>query len=459
MTGKPALPANETTTKPTRTLGRYLAGILLLFVVLQLQTSKQYTVDEVLERGSLRVVGVAGPTTFLPHGADGARGLQYELLRKFAEQLNLTLVIEQAPNAEAVIRALKDGDADIGVTGLASDDPRLVKLQTTAPYLHVEQQLIRRTSFDRVVTTDIRIAVSKNSAEARELAQEQPQADIIEVRNATPDRLLAEVDAGSVDYAVVNDAEFAARRAAFPQLTADAALETAQLAWAVRPRDAALLRLANRFLRDANEDGSLQRLTAFYGQGNTFNSIGVRNFQRDMQERLPLYKSQFQQQADSQGMDWRLLAAIGYQESKWDARAVSPTGVSGLMMLTEGTAEDMGINNRNNPVQSIKAGAAYYKLMTDKLPVSVHEPDRTWMALAAYNMGYCHVLKARKITAANGGDPDRWLDVSRYLRQLPRSGQALVYVQEVRRYYDALLLNTGNQSWVASLDKKWMAPQ
>ena len=111
----------------------------------------------------------------MPHGADGARGLQYELLRKFAEQLNLTLVIEQAPNAEAVIRALKDGDADIGVTGLASDDPRLVKLQTTAPYLHVEQQLIRRTSFDRVVTTDIRIAVSKNSAEARELAQEQPQ--------------------------------------------------------------------------------------------------------------------------------------------------------------------------------------------------------------------------------------------------------------------------------------------
>ena len=156
-------------------------------------------------------------------------------------------------------------------------------------------------------------------------------------------------------------------------------------------------------------------------------------------------------------MDWRLLAAIGYQESKWDSTAISPTGVSGLMMLTKGTAKEMGVTNRDNPSQSIEGGAAYYKIIADKLPTTIHEPDRTWMTLAAYNMGYAHVLKARKISQAHGDDPDKWLDVSRHLRQLPRASQALVYVQEVRRYYDALLLTTSQDSWVASADKqRWV---
>ena len=124
------------------------------------------------------------------------------------------------------------------------------------------------------------------------------------------------------------------------------------------------------------------------------------------------------------------------------------------MMLTKGTAAEMGIKNRDNPTQSIQAGAAYYQLMTQKFSDTVREPDRTWMALAAYNMGYGNIIKAQKITKKMGNDPNKWLDVSRHLRQLPRSGQALVYVQEVRRYYDALLLTTTKHSWVASIEKQ-----
>ena len=456
MSGKMALPAKNGIKQSSNTLWRLTFAFAIFFATLQIRPIYN-TVDEVAERGTLRVIGVAGPTTFLPHGAEGARGLQYELLRKFAENLQVTLIIEQAPNAESVVRALKSGDADIGITGLSSDDPRLAKVQISEPYLEVKQQLIERVETEANPLTEARIAVSKNSAEAIELAIDNPQADIIEVRNATPEKLLQQVNSGDVDFVVMNDAEFAAHRAAFPQLKVSSGLNTTQLAWAVRPKDKSLLGLANRFLRDVNEDGTLKRLTAFYGQGNTFNTLGVKNFQRDMQDRLPLYKSKFQQQAIKQEIDWRLLAAIGYQESKWDSTAISPTGVSGLMMLTKGTAKEMGVTNRDNPSQSIEGGAAYYKIIADKLPTTVHEPDRTWMTLAAYNMGYAHVLKARKISQAHGDDPDKWLDVSRHLRQLPRAGQALVYVQEVRRYYDALLLTTSQDSWVASADKqRWV---
>ncbi len=459
MSGKMALPAKNVFLHINDKIGRLFTAALLLVAIIGLQPSTYNTLDEVTQRGTLRVIGVAGPTTFLPHGEDSARGLQYELLRKFANQLNVTLIIEQAPNAESVVRALATGDADIGITGLSSHDPRLAKVQVSEPYLEVNQQLIERINTPEANPSEARIAVSKNSAEGKELKLDSPDADIVEMRNATPDKLLQQVSDGDVDYAIVNDAEFAARRAAFPQLKASSQLETVQLAWAVRPYDKPLLKLANRFLRDAGEDGTLQRLTAFYGQGNTFNTLGVKNFQRDMLARLPLYKSQFQRQASKQDMDWRLLAAIGYQESKWDSAAVSPTGVSGLMMLTQGTAKEMGVTNRNNPSQSIQAGAAYYTIIADKLPTTVHEPDRTWMALAAYNMGPAHVLKARKIAAAHGDDPNKWLDVSRHLKQLPRAGQALVYVQEVRRYYDALLMTTSQDSWVASVDRKWVVTQ
>lgn len=458
MSGKMALPAKNVVKQSSNTLWRLTFAVIIFFAALQIQPTYNIA-DEVTERGTLRVIGVVGPTTFLPHGAEGARGLQYELLRKFAENLHVTLIIEQAPNAESVVRALKSGDADIGITGLASDDPRLASIQISEPYLEVKQQLIKRTEVDTTSLSTARIAVSKNSAEAKELAVENPQADIIEVRNATAEQLLNLVNSGDVDFAVMNDAEFAAHRAVFPQLTVASALQTAHLAWAVRPKDKRLLGFANRFLRHANEDGTLTRLTAFYGQGNTFNTFGVKTFQRDMQDRLPLYKSTFQQQANKQAMDWRLLAAIGYQESKWDSTAISPTGVSGLMMLTKVTAKAMGVTNRDNPRQSIEGGAAYYKIIADKLPTTVHEPDRTWMTLAAYNMGPAHVLKARKITKAKGDDPDKWLDVSRHLRQLPRAGQALVYVQEVRRYYDALLMTTTQDSWVASADRKWIVAQ
>ena len=458
MLGKLALPANYFTLKKSVSFKRIIMATLLFCGSVLFHPSASYHIDKVTDRGTLRVIGIASPTTFLPHGDSGTRGLQYELLRKFAEELNLKLEIIQAPNAEAVVRALRAGKADIGITGLASRDPRLKSVLLSSPYLQEQQQLVGHQ--DSSTTPDnAQIAVSQNSIEQFHVQDFDPNADIVAVANATPDTLLMKLEDGSADYAVLNKAEFEARRAAFPELQVKAALTDIKLAWALRPQDQHLLKLSNYFLQQSATDGTLQRLTRFYSQGETFNRIGVKTFQRDMQARLPLYQHKFEQQADKHNMDWRLLAAIGYQESKWNANAISPTGVAGLMMLTQGTAKEMGISNRKNPTQSIEAGAAYYQLMTQKFADSVREPDRTWMALAAYNMGYGNIVKAQKITQQMGNDPTKWLDVSRHLRQLPRAGQALVYVQEVRRYYDALLLTSHKNRWVASVDKRQNAVQ
>ncbi|MDO9321787.1 MAG: transglycosylase SLT domain-containing protein, partial [Pseudomonas sp.] len=150
-------------------------------------------------------------------------------------------------------------------------------------------------------------------------------------------------------------------------------------------------------------------------------------------------------------LDWRLLAAMGYQESLWQPEATSKTGVRGLMMLTQNTAQAMGVVNRLDAKQSIRGGAKYIAQIKNELPDSLIEPDRTWFALAAYNIGGAHLEDARKLAKAEGLNPDKWLDVKKMLPRLSqkkwfsktrygyaRGGETVHFVQNIRRYYDIL---------------------
>src|SRR5690606_6820903 len=123
----------------------------------------------------------------------------------------------------------------------------------------------------------------------------------------------------------------------------------------------------------------------------------------------------FKDAASKYAVDWRLLAAIGYQESHWSPSAVSPTGVRGLMMLTEATAKDLGISNRLDPVHSIMGGARYFAMIRERMSETIPEPDRTWMALASYNVGWGHLEDARNLTEKLGFNPDKWMDVKEHL--------------------------------------------
>jgi membrane-bound lytic murein transglycosylase F len=139
--------------------------------------------------------------------------------------------------------------------------------------------------------------------------------------------------------------------------------------------------------------------------------VDAANFVAGVRERLPLYQALFREAATESGIDWRLLAAIGYQESRWDEAAVSTTGVQGLMMLTAETAARVGVHDRADARDSIRGGARYFRLVERTIPRRIPEPDRTWLTLAAYNVGYGHLEDARVLTQRRGQDPDSWPDV------------------------------------------------
>ena len=192
-------------------------------------------------------------------------------------------------------------------------------------------------------------------------------------------------------------------------------------------------------------------LERYYGHINRLDNVDIANFLELRQSLLPRYRAAFKEAQDITGIDWRMLAALGFQESHWDPLATSPTGVRGLMMLTSDTADRMQLTDRLDPHQSILAGAQYLQELKDALPERITDPDRTWFALAAYNIGLGHLEDARVLTQRRGGNPDLWVDVKKSLPLLSRyeyhstlkhgycrGGEALVLTENIRNYYDIL---------------------
>lgn len=221
-----------------------------------------------------------------------------------------------------------------------------------------------------------------------------------------------------------------------------------ELVWAFPKRTGDLLvQEANHFLAESEKDGTLRQLKdRYFGAIDRLQEADRSGFLTRIKTRLPQYLAQFKRAQTSTGYDWRLLAALAYQESKWENAATSPTGVRGLMMLTGDTADRLGVRNRLDPYESIMGGARYLDMLRDEIPASVPEPDRTWMAIASYNVGPAQILQARKLAKANGLNPDSWVDIKKTLPQLGqtksgvkiRGGEAVITAENVRMYYAIL---------------------
>jgi membrane-bound lytic murein transglycosylase F len=264
--------------------------------------------------------------------------------------------------------------------------------------------------------------------------------------------------AQTIDYTIADSNELGINQRFYPELRVAMDISEPQpLAWAFPIyEDTSLYDEAVDFFEEITESGKLRQLIdRHYGHVERLDYVGTRRYMRHIEERLPEFRPLFQAAAEATDQDWRLLAAMGYQESHWDPGARSPTGVRGIMMLTLNTMRQLGLDNRLDPEQSIMGGARYIRQIKDRLPERINEPDRTWLALAAYNVGMGHLEDARILTARNGGNPDKWVSVKRYLPLLSqkkwyektrygfaRGHEPVQYVENIRSYFDILVWQT-----------------
>jgi membrane-bound lytic murein transglycosylase F len=441
-----------------------LAGVAVLALLLATCAQRPSLLSQVQQRGVLRVVTRNSPTTFY-FGPHGPTGFEYDLARLFAQSLGVRLTVYAPLSFSKVLDTIRTGDADLAAAGLTVTRARARHLLFGPPYQYVSQQVIYRygehrprSPADLAGHRIIVLAGSSHAARLKALQRRYPKLHWTASDGVESEELLARVAHGELDYAIADSNEFKLDRHYYPELRSAFNLETPEpLAWAFyRGGDRSLYRAAVAFFARLRANGKLAQIAErYFGASETFDYVGTRTFLRDIKRLLPEYRTWFQKAATNTGIDWRLLAAISYQESHWDPHAVSPTGVRGLMMLTLGTAGDIGIENRINPKQSIIGGAEYFAIMKSRIPFRVREPDRTWMALAAYNVGVGHVLDAREITRERGGNPDRWIDVRASLPLLTekkwytqtkhgyaRGEQPLVYVANIRSYYSILNWST-----------------
>jgi membrane-bound lytic murein transglycosylase F len=424
--------------------------------------------DQIIETGELRVVTRLSPTAYVL-GPDGSpSGPEYDLAQAFANELGVKLVVETVQSVSEVLPFMLTGKAHLAAAGLSITPSRREYVNFGHPYEMVDMHLIYKLgtgkprSIDDVLGRTIEVVAGTSHVDMLASLQEiYPDLTWIENADVEVADLLQKVAAGEVDFTVADSTEFNIQRHFHPDLRVALDLEIDDpLAWAF-PRDSGntLLARADAFMIAADRTGSLAQIKdRYYGHTHEFDYVGTRNFIRHYESRLPRYRETFEEAGEKFGVDWRLLAAIGYQESHWRSQAVSPTGVRGIMMLTKDTARYLGIDDRVDPTNSIFGGAEYYSRQTERVADSVNEPDRTWLALAAYNVGFNHIKDARQIVEWENGDPDTWVDISKSLPLLSqrkwysrvpfgyaRGWEPVLYVNNIRSYYNILKWLTANE--------------
>ncbi|MCP4270876.1 MAG: membrane-bound lytic murein transglycosylase MltF [Gammaproteobacteria bacterium] len=414
--------------------------------------------QEIINRGSIRVITRESPTTYYT-GYQGADGVEFQLVNRFAEKLGIKLEITTVESITEVLAALRSGSADIAAAGLSITPERKVEFVFAPPYQEVSQKLVfkqgkRWPRNIEQLNGELRVmADSSHAQKLLDLKQQHPSLSWTETETQTSEDLLAEILSENIDYTITDSNELALNRRFYPELAIGFSVgEPEQLAWAFHnKKDDSLRSEAINFFATLRQSGELAHLMErHYGHVEDFDYVGTRKFLQAAKDKLPRYSEYFHQ-ASKHDLDWRLLAAISYQESHWKPKARSPTGVRGMMMLTLRTAKQLGVKNRLDPEQSIKGGARYFSKVYSRIPEDIPEPDRTWFTLAAYNIGWGHVEDARRITEKQGADPDRWVDVKerlpllrqkkyyRYTRYgYARGDEPVQYVDNIRRYYETL---------------------
>jgi membrane-bound lytic murein transglycosylase F len=445
-------------TPPHRTL-----PLLLLMLLLGSCSIPPPILEQVKARGELVVATRNSPTTYF-EGRDGPEGFEYDLVTAFAAELGVKARFVSRKNREELLGMVARREVDMAV-GLPLTKQREQMVKFGPGYQDLVPQVVYREGRPRPKslrdtlggTLEV-VANSSLEEELKALKELIPELQWNAHPEVENEELLYLVAEEVIDYAVANSNEIALNQRFYPQLKVAFDLpETHSLAWAFpHTQDTSLFDTATAFILKVKQSGWIAELVErYYGYVEQLDYVDTNVFKRHVAQRLPGMQPHFLAAGQETGLDWRLLAAIGYQESHWNAAAVSPTGVRGVMMLTQATARQMGVEDRLDPAASIRGGSRYFASLKGRIPEYISEPDRTWFALAAYNAGLGHLLDAQLLARRAGKDSTKWVEVKEFLPLLSlevhhstvphgyaRGRQAVHFVTNVRKYYDLLGFET-----------------
>ena len=390
------------------------------------------SLEEIRASGKLVVLTRNAPTTLYTDRDEKQSGPEHDLIESFAASLNVEVEYRIKASIKEIIAAVENAEGDLAAAGLTITENRRKKFLFGPPYQDVTQQVVCRR--DNVQPDEIEDLVGLNLTVIADSSYvERLQA----LRELRPQLEWKETTSDDT-------------KRYFPELIAPLNLnESESLGWMMSAERGDLQQAIADWLQGFEESGELATLQErYYGFVEVFDYVDTRKFIRRIKSRYPKYRKYFDEAAAKYELSPLLLAAQAYQESHWRANARSPTGVRGIMMLTLDTARAMGVKSRLDPKQSIFGGAKYlHRLLHNRFAEEVDEPDRTWLALAAYNVGRGHLHDAQSLAREQGLNPHLWSDVKqvlpllsdkKYYRNLKygyaRGTEPVRYVQRIRDY-------------------------
>lgn len=400
--------------------------------------------DDIRQRGVLRVITRVDPQNYFLRKGKPA-GFEYELVERFARAQGLELEFLIGESDQEILNWLRRGAGDLVTTRVNARelraDPTLARSLT---YYHSASVVISRRGTEITGVDELagrRVAVHANTVHHRALgalvATGTAVVPILVSADTPLDTVLTRLENWEIDAAIVDAHALGRIRAKHPLIVAGATLPVRfDYAWTTRDRDTELQRAVDEFLRE-----QFRR--------ETYNVLARRYFGRSRYaqfarlDSLSPYDDLVQRHAEAYDFDWRLIVAQIYHESRFDPAAVSPAGASGLMQLLPRTAAAMGVTDPFDPEAGIRGGIRYLDRLRERFDTAIAPRERTWFALAAYNVGLHRVQLARQRARAAGLDGNRWFGhVEQAMRSMThdgspcRCGQTVAYVRAIRSLYN-----------------------
>jgi membrane-bound lytic murein transglycosylase F len=411
--------------------------------------------------GELVVLTRNGAASHFEDASGQYSGLETDLVNEFARRYGYRVRWVELNNVDQLVSQLVQGQAHMMAADLDLSAAEQRVVRAGPGYLPETQVMVYNTDFARPkdfpALLGKRLAVVAGTQHIDALNAERvhvPGLRWLAVSTAWEEQLLDRLSQGEFDAVLVDSASFDLARHLYPNLDiAFTVGDEAPLAWQFpKNSNPVLWSQVQQFFKAIEQNGELDRwVERYYGYVDQLEGTDISGFLEKMRTTLPKFRHIFYDAQIASGVDWRLLAAISYQESHWDPYATSPTGVRGMMMMTTDTADKMGVADRLDAKQSILGGAMYLSELMALQPVRLEDPDRVWMALAAYNQGQGHVEDARVLAQHQHLNADAWCDVKQTLPLLSgnlhqygvkhgycRGGEAVIFVESIRTYYDIL---------------------
>jgi membrane-bound lytic murein transglycosylase F len=413
------------------------------------------------ETGVLEVATRNGATTYYLDRHQNPIGPEFSLVSRFAESKGWTVNWTMHDSTAEVLQALEAGNTHLAAAGLTHLPSRTERFTRGPAHTEITEQLVCHRDMRPMPRKpesmpEVSIAVTADSSYVEtlnKLASEHEGITFTEDDSRTTEVLLSEVAEQDIDCTVADSNIVQVMRRHFPHL--EVAMNLTQgnnLGWYLPAGSDDLAGSTREWMNSTDGDEAIGYIESrYYAYIGEFDFVDLRALNRRIDERLPNFIDRFAEAETTTGMPADLLAALSYQESHWDPAAVSPTGVRGIMMLTRNTAESLGVMDRLDPVAAIDGGARYLADRHRRLPETIPEPDRTFLALASYNIGRGHLLDARQLARELGKNPDSWDDMKEVLplkadkRYYPstrygyaRGYEPVHYVQRIRNYRDVI---------------------